>query len=98
MRVREYRLDSTSSTVCLGAREGRCCNRFRRSVDDGLCCDFGRSERSEVARKLRPVGVALLKERVSALDGLVCHVRQSRCLAGEHLLTHQTVVEQIEGE
>ena len=39
--------------------------------------------RLEVAGELAPVGVALLQERVAALDGLVGHVRQSRCLTGE---------------
>ena len=41
------------------------------------------SESLEVAGERRPVGVALLQERVAALDGLVGHVRQSRCLTGE---------------
>ena len=34
--------------------------------------------RSEVVRIVRPVGVALLQERVAALDGLVGHGRPSR--------------------
>ena len=37
----------------------------------------------EVAGERRPVRVALLQERIAALDGLVGHVRQSRCLTGE---------------
>ena len=41
----------------------------------------------------RPVGVALLQERVAALDRLVGHVRQPRRLAGEHLLADQPVVD-----
>ena len=42
--------------------------------------------------------VALLEERVEALDGLVGHVRQPGRLAGEHLLAHEPVVDQVEGE
>ena len=53
---------------------------------------------SEVARVGRPVGLALLEERVAALDGLVGHVRQPGRLAGEDLLADQAVVDGVEGE
>src|SRR5271166_7036703 len=53
---------------------------------------------SEIARERAPIGVALLQERVAALDGLVSHVRQPRCLAREQLLTDEPVIEQVERE
>ena len=37
----------------------------------------------EVAGERCPVRVTLLEERVAALDGIVGHVGQSRCLTGE---------------
>ena len=50
----------------------------------------------EVAGERRPVRVALLQERVAALDGLVGHVRQSRRLTGEQLLADESVVGEVE--
>src|SRR5207248_3091698 len=50
-----------------------------------------------VPRVGRPVRLALLQERIAALDRLVGHVRQPRCLAGEQLLADQPVVDEVEG-
>jgi hypothetical protein len=52
---------------------------------------------AEVAREPGPIGVALLQERIAALDGLVGHVRQSGCLTGEDLLADEPVVNHVEG-
>ena len=48
--------------------------------------------------KLDQSGFSLLKESVSPFDGLVGHVSKSSCLAGEHLLTNEPVIDQIHGE
>src|SRR6476620_4381217 len=52
--------------------------------------------RSVVVREAGPVGVALLQERVAALDRLVGHVRQPGGLGCEHLLADQAVVDEVE--
>src|SRR5450756_2942511 len=53
---------------------------------------------SEVVGEARPVGRALLEERVSPLGSLVGHVRESGRLPGEDLLAGEAVVGQVEGE
>src|SRR4051812_33159713 len=54
------------------------------------------SSSSYVPRESAEVRVALLQERVAALDGLLGHVGQPRGLAGEQLLADQAVVDQVE--
>src|SRR5690242_21285817 len=51
-----------------------------------------RSPCSEVVRVGTPVRLALLQERVAALDRLVGHVGEAGRLPGEELLAHQAVV------
>ena len=49
-------------------------------------------------REAAEVRGALLDERVAALDGLVGAVAEAGGLAGEELLSHQAVIDQVEGE
>ena len=51
-----------------------------------------------VVLEFRPVRVALLQERIAALNGFVCHVGKAGGLAGEHLLSHQAIIGEVEGE
>src|SRR4051794_17177782 len=53
---------------------------------------------SVVVGETAPIGRALFEEGVSALDGLVGHVRQPRRLSSEHLLADQPVINRVERE
>src|SRR5699024_11689694 len=50
----------------------------------------------EVPRELRPIRFAALKERVTPLDRLVRHIRETSSLPGEHLLPREAVVNKVE--
>src|SRR5947207_15938307 len=52
----------------------------------------------EVVREIGPVRRPLLEEGVAALGRLVGHVPQPRRFAGKHLLPHEAVVDEVEGE
>lgn len=51
-----------------------------------------------VVREFRPVRVALFQEGIATFDGFVGHVSKAGGFTSEHLLSHQAVISEVEGE
>src|SRR5205814_9680732 len=51
---------------------------------------------SKMPGERRPVGGALIEERISSFGGLLGHIGQSRGLTGEELLADKTIIHQVE--